>query len=209
MFRKALDHIGLGAFFMITEHIYRNMRFLLCDDRVKDIGGEVLCDMSKLTEKQRRFADYYIETGNATESAINAGYSKKTAKQIATENLAKPYLKTYIDEQLNKLADKRIMKAQEALELLTSIGRGEMTEELYIPTEMGIEKILKKPDIKDRQKAIESILKRYPINKNDELKDKKLQAEIEFIQERTKLLQGEKKDTSMLEVLLKTVTEDD
>lgn len=140
----------------------------------------------KLTEKQRRFADYYIETGNATESAIKAGYSKRTAKQIATENLSKPYLKSYIDKQLEIIADKRIMKAQEALELLTSIGRGEMTEELYIPTETGIEKVIKTPDIKDRQKAIDSILKRYPMNKQDELKDELLQAQINKLKAETK-----------------------
>lgn len=136
----------------------------------------------KLTEKQKRFADYYIETGNATESAIKAGYSESTARFIGAENLTKPNIRTYIDAQLDKIADKRIMKAQEALELLTAIGRGEMTEELYIPTETGIERIEKKPDIKDRQKAIESILKRYPTNRHDELKDKLLEAQIKKIE---------------------------
>src|SRR5690554_2335860 len=128
----------------------------------------------KLTEKQKRFADYYIETGNATESARLAGYKQPHVQ--GSQCLEKLSVKTYIDKQLNKLADKRIMKAQEALELLTAIGRGEMTEELYIPTEMGIERIEKKPDIKDRQKAIESILKRYPTNRHDELKEKLLEA---------------------------------
>ncbi|MEQ7059594.1 terminase small subunit [Lactococcus petauri] len=41
-----------------------------------------------MTIKQKKFADYYIETGNATQSAIRAGYSKKTANRIATENLS-------------------------------------------------------------------------------------------------------------------------
>lgn len=36
----------------------------------------------KLTEKQKKFADYYIELGNATQAAIKAGYSKKTANRI-------------------------------------------------------------------------------------------------------------------------------
>lgn len=131
----------------------------------------------KLTEKQKRFADYYIETGNATESARLAGYKQPHVQ--GSQCLEKLSVKTYIDKQLNKLADKRIMKAQEALELLTAIGRGEMTEELYIPTENGIERIEKKPDIKDRQKAIESILKRYPTNRHDELKEKLLEAQID------------------------------
>lgn len=139
----------------------------------------------KLTEKQRRFADYYIESGNATESDIHAGYSKKTARVIGQENLLKPAIKTYIDEQLEKLADKRIMKAQEALELLTSIARGELKEEIYIPTDSGVKHIWKIPDIKDRQKAVESILKRYPMHKKDELQEKLLQAQIEKLKAET------------------------
>lgn len=142
----------------------------------------------KLTEKQKRFADYYIETGNATESAMRAGYSEKTARFIGAENLAKPNIKSYIDKRLEEIADKRIMKAQEALELITSIGRGEMTEEVIVPTETGYKKVTKTPDIKERLKAIEAILKRYPTNRQEELKDKlleeqikKLQAEVEII----------------------------
>jgi phage terminase small subunit len=76
-----------------------------------------------LTPKQRAFADYYIESGNATESAKRAGYSEKTARVIGQENLLKPAINTYIDKQMQKLADKLIMGAQEALELLTSISK--------------------------------------------------------------------------------------
>ena len=43
--------------------------------------------MAKLTEKQKRFADYYIELGNATQAAINAGYAKQSAQQMGAENL--------------------------------------------------------------------------------------------------------------------------
>lgn len=129
----------------------------------------------KLTEKQKKFVDYYLETGNAEESAKRAGYS---ARGNTTKLLQNTTILSYLDKRHKEIADKRIMKAQEALELLTSIGRGEMTEELYIPTETGIERIEKKPDIKDRHKAIESILKRYPMNKHDELKDQLMQAQI-------------------------------
>ena len=50
----------------------------------------------KLTLKQKKFCDYYMSSGNATESAVKAGYSKKTAKQIGMENLTKPYFLIYI-----------------------------------------------------------------------------------------------------------------
>lgn len=133
----------------------------------------------KLTPKQQKFADYYIETGNATEAAIKAGYSKKTAKQIGQENLTKPYLREYIDERMKELADKRIMGMQEALELLTSIARGEMTEEVVVTFMDGYEKVKKTPDIKERLKAIEQLLKRFVINENDKLRNKLLEAQID------------------------------
>ena len=53
-----------------------------------------------MTEKQKKFCDYFIETGNATKAAVFAGYSQKTAKQIGQQNLTKLDLKAYIDERL-------------------------------------------------------------------------------------------------------------
>ena len=57
----------------------------------------------ELTLKQKKFCDYYMASGNATESAIKAGYSKKTAKQIGMENLTKPYLQEYLKEHSHKI----------------------------------------------------------------------------------------------------------
>ncbi|WP_238140738.1 terminase small subunit, partial [Streptococcus suis] len=50
--------------------------------------------MAKLTIKQRKFIDEYIICGNATEAAIKAGYSQKTAGMAGSENLKKPYIKS-------------------------------------------------------------------------------------------------------------------
>lgn len=75
----------------------------------------------KLTPKQKKFADEYIKTGNATQSAIEAGYSKKTAQVIGAENLSKPMVKAYIEERMAEIASKRVMSYTEAVELLTSI----------------------------------------------------------------------------------------
>ena len=52
-----------------------------------------------LTQKQRRFIDEYIISGNATQAAIKAGYSKKTARKIGQENLTKPDIKAEIDKR--------------------------------------------------------------------------------------------------------------
>ena len=80
----------------------------------------------KLTPKQQKFADYYITTGNATESAIKAGYSKNTAKQIGAENLTKPYLQEYIKKRNEKLDSERIADMQEVRELWSRIIRSQV-----------------------------------------------------------------------------------
>lgn len=60
-----------------------------------------------LTLKQQRFIEEYLVDGNATRSAIAAGYSKKTAYSIGEENLKKPEIKAEIEriraEQSKKL----------------------------------------------------------------------------------------------------------
>lgn len=86
----------------------------------------------KLTEKQRRFVDYYVETGNASEAARRAGYSEKTAGWIGQENLQKPTIKAAVDARLRELEGKRIAKADEVLQFLTSILRGKVKEERVV-----------------------------------------------------------------------------
>lgn len=61
--------------------------------------------MAKMTEKQKKFCDFYIISGHATQAAIDAGYSKKTAYAIGCENLTKPLVKEYLKLMIDK-ADK-------------------------------------------------------------------------------------------------------
>ena len=79
----------------------------------------------KMTLKQKAFADYYIATGNATESAIKAGYSKKTATVIGHENLRKPYIADYIRERNAAIANDRIATMTEVKEFWTNTLRDE------------------------------------------------------------------------------------
>ena len=127
-------------------------------------GGD--SSMTSLTEKQKRFADYYIETGNMTEAAIKAGYSKKTARVIGQENLLKPAIKNYIDEKLKELEGKRVASATEVMQLLTSAMRGELEEEVVVVESIGdycseARVVKKKIGLKDRIKAAELIGKRH------------------------------------------------
>ncbi|MDB8805027.1 terminase small subunit [Romboutsia sp. 1001216sp1] len=121
----------------------------------------------KLTPKQKAFADFYIELGNATESAIKAGYSKKTAKEVGYENLTKPHIKNYVEERMKQIESDRIAKAEEVLAFLSASLRGEVLEEV-VSTESieGMVKpvILKKQlSAKDRIKAAELLGKRYAL----------------------------------------------
>lgn len=77
----------------------------------------------KLTPKQQAFADYYIQTGNATEAAIKAGYSEKTAKQTGYENLTKPYIQQYIEEKQKQLESNRLADITEVREFWTEAMR--------------------------------------------------------------------------------------
>lgn len=75
----------------------------------------------KLTIKQRRFADEYIISGNATEAAIKAGYNGKYVGQNADKLLKNTKVRAYIDTRVNKMSKSKILDAQERRELLTAL----------------------------------------------------------------------------------------
>ncbi len=61
---------------------------------------------TNLTPKQQKFVDEYLVDLNATQAAIRAGYSEKTARQMATENLSKPNIAKAIEERQKALQEK-------------------------------------------------------------------------------------------------------
>lgn len=80
----------------------------------------------KLTGKQKLFADFYVGAArfNGTKAAILAGYSEKTAKSIASENLTKPNIRAYIDEALRE----RLLGKNEVLARLADIATGSIED---------------------------------------------------------------------------------
>lgn len=116
----------------------------------------------KLTVKQQRFADEYIRLGEVAKAAINAGYSTKSAYSVGSENLKKPNIKSYIDKRLEELKKESIAEQDEILQYLTSIMRGEMTEQTLVGQGEGYQEI-DNIDVgaKDRIKAAELLGKRY------------------------------------------------
>lgn len=124
--------------------------------------------MARLTAKQQRFCDEYLIDLNATQAAIRAGYSKKTANRIGTENLSKLVIKQYIEARMAEKEKNLIADQDEVLRYLTSVLRGESqsTELVVEGTGEGCSEartILKEPSEKDRLKAAELLGKRYGI----------------------------------------------
>lgn len=85
---------------------------------------------SNLTLKQKRFADEYIITANATQAAIKAGYSKKYANTNAAKLLQNTTIKQYLDKRLKEIESEKTASIKEVMEYLTSVMRGEQTEQV-------------------------------------------------------------------------------
>ena len=136
--------------------------------------------IANLTPKQKKFADEYIITGNATQSAIEAGYSKKYANTNASKLLQNTTIKEYIEERFKQIESHKIATADEVLQVLTSIIRREFTEEQQTinPLTGKVETLENKPTTKDVISASKELLKRYPTN----VELKKLNLEIEKLQ---------------------------
>ena len=123
--------------------------------------------MIAVNRKQRKFADEYLIDCNATQAAIRAGYSPKTANEQGNRLLANVSVSTYIEQQLELLHSKKTADAQEVLEYLTSVMRGEHTEQALRLVGEGVQEIdTLEVSAKDRIKAAELIGKRYGLFKD-------------------------------------------
>ena len=85
-----------------------------------------------MTEKQKLFCDEYLIDLNATQAAIRAGYSEKTAYSMGNENLRKPELQVYIQHRLEEKESALIAKQDEVLKTLTRILRREESEAVVV-----------------------------------------------------------------------------
>lgn len=74
-----------------------------------------------LTAKQSLFVKYYLVSLNATDAAIKAGYSEKTAKEMGYENLTKPHISEAIKKAMDNRSKKADISAQWVLDRLTEL----------------------------------------------------------------------------------------
>ena len=119
----------------------------------------------KINERQRKFADEYIISGNAYQSAIKAGYSEnyaKNAKEKMVDNGGK--ISEYINERLSEIASNRIADQTEVMEYLTRLMRGEETETEMINVGNFEQQLIEVPVKHNiRKQAAELIGKRYAL----------------------------------------------
>ena len=145
----------------------------------------------KLTERQGRFVEAFIETGNATKAALMAGYSKKTAYSIGNENLKKPEIKYAIDRRMKEIEEGKTATPEEIIQFLSQSMRGEIIEEVVAVEGCGdgcSSAVIVKKQIgaKDRLKAAELLLKRYPMKldvEEQQLRNAKIKAEVAAMQD--------------------------
>ena len=106
----------------------------------------------KLTPKQKAFADYYIQSGNAAEAARKAGYSEKTARFAGAENLTKANIQAYMSERMQPDEKKRIADADEVMRFYSAVMRGEVKDSFGLDAALA-----------DRLKAGDALMKRLQV----------------------------------------------
>ena len=141
----------------------------------------------KMTAKQMRFCDEYLIDLNATQAAIRAGYSVKTARSMGAENLSKPYIKTFIEQRMAEKEASLIASQDEVLKYLTSVMRGETQSEVVVVENIGdfmseARTMKKAPDEKERLKAAELLGKRYGafVDKSEQTVDMELNITVDY-----------------------------
>lgn len=141
----------------------------------------------QLTEKQKAFADKYIETGNATEAYKSAYSTGKMSDQViyneASKTVRKPLVKDYIDKRMKELEDTKIPKQKEILMFLGGVMRG--TEKETVMTDDGLMKV--PPAIKQRISAAKELLKRYPSDPMTKAQLRKVVADAALAEEKVKV----------------------
>lgn len=87
----------------------------------EQVHGKVVAELAKLSEKQKRFVDEYLVNLNATQAAIRAGYSERSAETIGYENLRKPQIAAEIAKRQTNLQKKLGITQERVLNELAAI----------------------------------------------------------------------------------------
>ena len=118
-----------------------------------------------MTRRQKNFVDQYILNGGCASAAARAaGYSEKAAKVTGSKLLADGEVRSAIDARLSEIESSRVADEKELLEILTTIARGETTDESATPSG---KVVTLKTNTATRLRAIETLLKLFGAFKKD------------------------------------------
>jgi phage terminase small subunit len=134
----------------------------------------------KLNKRQALFVAEYCKCLNASEAARRAGYSEKSAKRLGYDNMHKPYIKAAIAERLEHAEKRNSADADEALDILWQIARGETTDDITIFIDKGVQDVVEaRTPTSVRKQAAEALLKLYTTADKDAIAKRKLKAEAD------------------------------
>ena len=173
---------------------------------------EVSSIAKKLTSKQQKFVNEYIISGNATQAAIKAGYSKKYANTNANKLLQNTTIKATLNRRMLEIESKKIGDAKEVLEFYFRVLRGEETEEVPMSTADSVVTVTKTPSIKDKVSVAREIMKRFPLyDPMEKQKLKKLTADARISEARANVAErlGSEGDDKLDELMDKLIKESD
>ena len=106
-----------------------------------------------LTPKQKAFADYYIETGNASEAARKAGYKEyKSSGVEAAKTLKNPNVAAYIAEHIKPKEESRIASAEEVMQFFSDVMNGKVKDQFGLDASLS-----------DRLNAGRELMKRHAV----------------------------------------------
>ena len=160
-----------------------------------------------LTEKQKLFCDLYLLTMNGTRAAKQAGYSENSAREIATENLAKPAIKAYLKKrrkEKEELLKMNFFTQAQALSRIAQKAEAKEAVTRYNPATKEIEEVVDKEgktvyqfDSNGAVKALEQLNKMFGYNEPTRLANKDGGDLFEKLKEvKIKFEDGSKEDDS-------------
>lgn len=148
-----------------------------------------------LTDKQKRFCDEYLCDMNATQAAIRAGYSKRTAYRTGADNLKKPQIRAYIDKRMAEKDAELIATQNEVLQYLTSVMRGESVAVEVVVDGDGAKLIEKEPSEMERIKAADQLAKCHGLYRDKD----KMKIDLERLEIEKQRLEIEKQKADAAE----------
>jgi phage terminase small subunit len=135
----------------------------------------------KLTEKQIRFCEEYLIDLNGKQAAIRAGYSKKSAPEIACENLMKPNVKKFIMKLKKRISAKAILTAQETLEEASIVARSSIENYIDIDELTGVIRAKGFKEMpKDSIRALQSVEENRAIKESSDGEDVVVYDKVKF-----------------------------